>query len=175
MKSQRIAQLELKETRSLRLPIISLNSEYLYNKTTNEVGFLLSNKVNGFNYGATATIPLFRGFNINRQIKNSKLDLLNADIALQSTELKVKAELFDSWREFENNKRILNLEEQNIIYAREVLSIGQQRYKIGVANNVEMLDAQQTFEDAIKRLAAARYDTKISETALRRLNGELVK
>ena len=171
----RISELELKENRSLRSPVIRLNTNYVFSKVTNEAGFSLLNQTQGFNYGATATIPLFHGFNINRQIKNSKLNILNAGIEKELYTLSVKEELLNAFRIFRNNIEILQIEEQNILYAKEVMNIAQERYKIGVSTATEQQESLKTFEDAVTRLTNARYQSKISETTLKRLNGELVK
>ncbi len=174
-RNQRISQLELKEKQSLRFPVINLNAHYIYSKTTNEAGFTLLNQINGFNYGATATIPLFHGLNINRQIKNSKIDALNSDISFENMQSQINSDLLNAWRTFKNNLELLQIEEQNIGYAREVLSVSQERYRIGMSSVIEQQNVQRTFEEAMKRLAEARFNAKISETILRKLNGELVK
>ncbi len=174
-RNQRVAELELKETKALRLPVVDLNAHYIFSKSTNEAGFTLLNQLQGFNYGATATIPIFQGFNIGRQIKNSKLDVMNAGLSLESANLQITADLYNAWRIFSNNLELLQIEEQNILFAREILDISQERFRIGVSNTVELLEAQRTFENAMIRLADARFNAKISETDLRRLNGELVK
>lgn len=174
-RNQRISQLELKEKQSLRFPVINLNAHYIYSKTTNEAGFTLLNQINGFNYGATATIPLFHGLNINRQIKNSKIDALNSDISFENMQSQINSDLLNAWRTFKKNLELLQIEEQNIGYAREVLSVSQERYRIGMSSVIEQQNVQRTFEEAMKRLAEARFNAKISETILRRLNGELVK
>lgn len=171
----RISELELKENRSLRSPVIRLNTNYIFSKVTNEAGFSLLNQTQGFNYGAKAVIPLFHGFNINRQIKNSKLNILNAGIEMELYTLSVKEELLNAFRIFRNNIEILQIEEQNILYAKEVMNIAQERYKIGVSTATEQQESLKTFEDAVTRLTNARYQSKISETTLKRLNGELVK
>ena len=174
-KNQRIAQLGLEEAKSFRWPVIGVNVDYIYSKITNEKGFALLNQTQGFFYGATVTIPLFHGFTINQQIKNLKLDVAYSDISLESVKSKVNAELYNAWMLFSSNFDLLQLEEQNIGYAREVLSISNERYRVGVSNSIEQREAQQIFEEAMKRLADARFNAKISETTLRKLNGELVK
>lgn len=174
-KNQRIAKLGLGEIKSIRWPVIRLNADYVYSKNTNENGFSLLNQLEGFNYGITAAIPLFHGFNINRQIKNSRLDMINSDIVYESASAQVQLDLTTAWLLFSNNLELLMIEEKNIGYAREVLIIANERYRIGVSNSVEQQEAQRTFEAAMNRLADARYNTKISETSLRRINGDLVK
>ncbi len=173
-RNRRIAELELKETKALRMPVISLNAHYAYSKNTNEAGFLLFNQSNGFNYGATATLPLFRGFSINKQIRNSRLEVLNSELAFKSATDDVNAELYTIWLTFSKAMEILRVEEQNIVFAREVLTVSQERFRVGLSSNVEILDAQRTYEESMTRLATARYTAKISEARLMKVNGELI-
>lgn len=175
MLNEKIAGLVLYEYKSSRWPVIDLNAHYIYSKNTNEAGFTLLNRNQGFNYGVTATVPLFRGLNINRQIKNSKLDVINSKLEYNAASETINRELMNAWREFSNNLQLLQLEEENINYAREVLFISQERYKIGLSNVLEQHESQRIFEEAMIRLADARYNAKISETILKRLNGELVQ
>ena len=173
--NSRIAELSLKESQSMRWPKIALSSHYVYNKTKNDAGFSLYNQSNGYNYGITATLPLFHGFNITRQIRNSRSEVLQAKLELSSIKEQISAELLNSYRNFSNQLELLKMEEENITFAREILNVAQERYRLGISSTLEMQDAQRVFEESVSRLTTARYNTKLSETRLRRLNGELVK
>ncbi len=173
-KDLRIAELKLKESKGLRYPVLTANARYGYTRNSNEAGFMLLNETNGFYYGANVTVPLFSGFNISRQIKNAKLDASIAGLNLESFTQSINEELMNGWRDFNNNMELLRMEEENIGYAVEVLKVAHERYRIGLSTVVELQEAQRTFENAMVRVADARYNTKISETTLRRLNGELI-
>jgi outer membrane protein len=174
-KDLRIAELQMKEAKALRSPVIDVNARYGYTNNSNEAGFVLENKSTGFYYGAQLYVPLFQGFNIRRQVRNAKLDVSIADLTLQSYKLQVSRELMDAWRNYNDNLELLRMEEENIVFAREVLSVAHERYRIGLSSIVDLQEAQRTFEQAMVRVADARYNTKITETALRRLNGELIQ
>lgn len=172
--NQKIAELSLKENQSMRWPKISLGAHYLYNKSENDAGFSLLNQSNGFNYGITASLPLFHGFTISRQIENSKQALLSAKLELAAVKQSTDAELLIAYRNFTSQMEILRMEEDNISSAREILTVAQERYKIGVSSSVEIQDAQKVYETSVSRLTTARYNAKLAEVRLRKLNGELV-
>ena len=173
-KAQRISELQLKETKGLRSPVIDLNARYGFSRNTNDAGLVLLNQTNGFFYGAGLTFPLFNGFNIRRQIRNAQLDVTIAGTVLESYTASVSQELLNGWRDFNNNIELLRMEEENIGYAREVLNIAHERYRIGLSSVVDLQEAQRTFENAMTRVADVRYNSKLSETTLRRLNGDLI-
>ncbi|MBK8362461.1 MAG: TolC family protein [Bacteroidetes bacterium] len=172
--NQRLAELSLKENQSLRYPRINLGTHYIFNRSTNEAGFTLLNQSQGYNYGATISFPIFHGFNINRQIKNAKLDVLNAKLQLSSWNDIVNADLLNTFRNFNNSIEIMKTEEDNILLAQEVLAIAQERYRIGISNAIELQDAFRSFEESMTRLVNSRFDAKTNETELRRLSGRLI-
>jgi outer membrane protein TolC len=67
------------------------------------------------------------------------------------------------------------VEEENITLAKENVFIALESYKRGVATFIELRTAQQSLSEAYNRLIAARYNTKVAETELLRLNGSLLK
>ena len=79
-----------------------------------------------------------------------------------------------AFRQFNDNMQVLHLEEENILLAKERMDISFERFRVGSANSLELNEAQRTYEEAMSRLASARYNTKVSETALMKLNGDLI-
>jgi outer membrane protein TolC len=69
----------------------------------------------------------------------------------------------------------LQLEQENIELAKENVAIALERFKLGVSTYLELREAQKSLEDAYDRLIAARYNTKLAETELLRLKGDLVR
>ena len=67
------------------------------------------------------------------------------------------------------------LEEENIQLAKENTMIALERFRQGVSTYLELREAQKSLEDAYNRLIAARYNTKLAETQLMQLRGELVR
>ena len=72
-------------------------------------------------------------------------------------------------------KRALTLEEENILLAKENVDIVFQVYKLNSNTLIQLKEAQKSLQDAYTRLIDARYSTKVAETELLRLKGDLVK
>lgn len=174
-RQQRIAELGLKEYKAGRLPTIALNGAYQYTRSTNNASFLLLNQTNGYLYGVTATLPLFNGFKLDTQIKNARIDVMNAQLAYERTQEQVSTDVLGAYQDFQAAKEILKLEEENIVAVGDMLAIARERYRVGTSTIIEMKDALATYGDAEQRLAAARNAAKLAETQLRRLAGVLVR
>lgn len=170
-----IAELELKESSAMRWPTIKLNAKYLFSNTQNDAGFILLNRNQGLNYGATATLPLFSGFNISRSVKSARMDVINSRLNKEQTEQKVDAEILLAYRNYTDQLSILNLEEENILASREILSISQERFRTGVSNILELKEVQRNYEEDMNRYVDAKFYSKMAEVKLKHLAGDLIK
>lgn len=175
----KIAELTLKENKADRFPIVSFNSAYNFTRTNNQVvvnNFTpLFNRNRGFNYGVSATIPIFNNYNVKRQIETTKLDISYQQTLLEFQRWSMNIAVSNAYKDYELQRKTLQLEEENIALAKENVYIASERLRLGVTTYLELRETQKSLEDAYNRLIAARYDTKVAETELLRLKGELVQ
>ncbi len=175
----KIAQITLRERRAERFPTVSFNSAYNFSKTENQLvvnNFTpLLNRNLGFNYGVSASIPIFNNFNVKRQIKAAQLDIDYQNTLYNYQKWRMDIGISNAYKDYELQKKTLRLEEENILLAKENVYIASERLRLGVTTYLELRETQKSLEDAYNRLIAARFDTKVAETELLRLKGELVR
>lgn len=174
-----IAGLTLKERKAEKLPTVTFNSAYNFNRTNNQAVInsfsTLFNRSKGFNYGLTATVPIFNNFNNKRQIRQAEMDIQYQRIVYDNQKSLINLSVINAWSDYEQQKRALALEEENIILAKENVSILFQVYKLNSTTLIQLKEAEKSLGDAYNRLIAARYSTKLAETELLRLKGDLIK
>jgi len=174
-----IARITMKERKAERYPTVSLNSAYNYSRTNNKTVVNpftpLFNRNNGFNYGVGITIPILNGFNVKRQIQQSQLDIDYLKIAYDNQKSKIDLGITNAFKDYEMQKKMLALEEENIRLAKENVFIAVERLRLGISTYLELRETQKSLEQAYDRLIAARYNTKVAETELLRLKGDLVR
>lgn len=174
-----IANISLRERRAERWPGVSFNSAYNFSKTNNNNVINpfspLFNLNKGFNYGLTATIPIFNNYIAKQNIRQAQADINFRKLTLENEVSLLNSNIENAYYDYELQKKALSLEESNILLAKENVSIAFKRYKLAVATFVELRDAQQSLQLAYDRLIAARYDTKVAETELHRLRGDFIK
>ena len=174
-----IAHLTLKQTKADLYPTISFNSAYNFSRTTNQVVInnfsTLFNQVRGLNYGFTANIPILNNLNTRRLIKQAKWDVGYQNIIYENQKSLTDLSVINAFQNYEQQKKALALEEENILLARENLDIVFQTYKLGAATLLQLKLAQNSLADAENRLIEARYNAKLSETELMRLSGHLLR
>ncbi|MEQ1677431.1 MAG: TolC family protein [Chitinophagaceae bacterium] len=174
-----IANLTLKERKAERWPTVSFNSVYNFTRTNNQTVINpfspLFSQSKGFNYGLTASIPILNNFNNKRQIRQAQLDIQYQKLVLENQQSQLNLAVVNAFLEYEQQKKALTLEEENILLAKENVSIVFQVYKLNSNTLIQLKEAEKSLQDAYTRLITARYNTKLSETELLRLKGELVK
>ena len=165
----------VKEERSLRFPMLDLDVNYDYTRNENEVGFVLLNQNQGLSAGLTLSWNIFDGMNSNRRIKNAKINLSSTSLFLADTRARIEQQLYVAFKTFVAQQEILELEIQNAAVATENVNIAMESWKLGSISGLELKDAQNSYEGAQSRLVIAKFETKLSEITLMKLNGELVK
>lgn len=166
---------EVKELRASLLPRLDLVSAYNYSLTESQAGLLLTNQNNGFNYGFTLAIPLFRGFSANKGLQIARLSASNASLQYQDLVNTLNVEMLQAYSDFKVNQELLALEEDNLLLAKENVSISLERFRQSQTSILELREAQFSLGEAQTRLISVRYKTKAAELRLRNLSGDLVK
>ncbi|GAB3423397.1 TolC family protein [Niabella aquatica] len=174
-----IAKYTLKETRAGMWPTIAFGSAYNYSRTINKRVLnnfsTLFNQLNGYNYGFTATIPVFNQFRVRRQIKQDQLSIRLQELNYDNQRSLIGLSVINAFKDYQQQQKFLSLEEESIRLAEENVNIVFEAYKLGAATLVQLREAQLSLAQAYDRLIAARYNLKVAETELLRLKGDIVK
>lgn len=164
-----------REVAALKLPRISLNSSFGYSLSKTNAGLFLYNQNVGLNVGLSATWNIFNGEITRRQIQTSKI---NTDILRKQEEnliVQIESDLVRAYNQYQTDKQLLKLEEENNEVADENLKISLEKFKLGGSTILELNEAQRSLNTSLNRLTNARYNIKISELQIMSLSGEIVK
>ena len=174
-----IARLVLKERKADRFPTVSLNSGYTFNRTNNKATVNpfqpLFSRNFGRNLGFTIAVPILNNFTTKRLIKQSAIDIQYQQLFFENQKSILNLNVINAYKDYELQKRALALEEENIVLANENVAIVFEVYKLNSTTLIQLKEAQKSLEDAQTRLINARYNTKLAETELLRLKGEIIK
>jgi outer membrane protein TolC len=162
-----------KMLQSQRLPSIALNSSYTFTGSENRAGFFVEQNNQGLNYGLTARVSLFNGFNVNRTLQNARIDEKIAQTEVERVELMLESNLIRVYTEYTTALELINLEEQNVLVAKDNAAIALERFELGTYTPIELREAQQALLNTEIRLASAMYAAKSSEIQLKFLSGRL--
>lgn len=169
--NKRLAELELKTIKSQRYPTIRLNGGYNFSESESSLGFVAQSNSRGLNYGITASLNIFDGFNQRRNERIAKLQLDNADLMVEQQRSQVEATLSQAYQTYQTNMRLARLEEKNLQIAKQNLDITLDKFRIGTISPVEFRDAQENYLNAVVRFNSTKLQAKLSETQLKEIVG----
>ncbi|WP_347158410.1 TolC family protein [Pontibacter chitinilyticus] len=176
--NREIAVLDIKAIRASRFPRIGFTSAYNFTRSEaeplNEYQAQFNRNL-GYNYGLTLSLPIFNGFNINRQAQNARISLESNTLEYQREQNALQANLARAYSRYASRLQLLELEENNLKLAEENADIALERYRLGLLTAIELREAQQNQLVAQNRLIDIRYEAKVAETELKRLTSSLLK
>lgn len=173
-KNKVISEYDYKLIESRTYPYLNFSSGYNYNFNTYSNSSNKNQTTTGMNYGLTLGLNIFDGFNQRRSLKNSAIELQSKELKYFEIEQGVKADLMTIFNAYNNNLRIINLEEQNVQTATENLDIALESYKLGSLSGLELREVQKSLLDAKERLLLIHYQAKLAEVSLQLISGNIM-
>ncbi len=165
----RAAEHQKKAASESRLPSLRFQGNWAYEGSSSTTG------IPAYNYAVAATMPLFTGGRIHAEMVRANLDIQKlqqqqADLRNQIA-LDVKTALInlDSAR---NEVRVASL---GVQLSKEEVDQARDRFKAGVANNIEVIQAQDSLARANDNQIAALYRFNQARADLARAVGQMGK
>ncbi|WP_276090828.1 TolC family protein [Pedobacter sp. JY14-1] len=171
--SKKLAELNLKQIKGQRYPVIGVNGGYEYQRSTSPTGFNTQQKTKGFTYGVTASLNIFNGFLQRQNERNAKISVNSSELALEKTRQDISAQLTAAYQDYQTSLNLLKVEGNNVEIARQSLDITLAKYRLGSIAPLELREAQRNAIDAVTRLLEARYQAKLNEISLKEISGTL--
>jgi outer membrane protein len=172
--NKNIADLNADIAKTYALPTLSISGAYLYNRSTNAIGFALFNR----NYGGNGTInlsmPLFQGGNIRRQAKVASLQAMREELLYERQNTIIKRQHRTARRNYEIAVQSWKLATEDMKFARENLDVQFARFKVGVGTTLESREAENAYVQTLIRLYSSEYNVKLYETQVLELENKLL-
>lgn len=142
---------EKKASQDSRLPALRFDGTWAYQGSSATTG------IPTYNYQATVSMPLFTGGRIHAEVVRADLEIRKLqeqqDDLRNQIALEVKTSLLNL-RSARNEVQVANL---GVQLAKEEVEQARDRFKAGVANNIEVIQAQDSLARANDNQIAALY------------------
>lgn len=171
--NKRLAEINLRQVKSTRYPVIGVNSGYTFSNSKTPAGFTLSQNAHGLAYGLTASINIFDGLNQWRRERNAKLQIANADISAKQTRLDVEAQISNFYVAYLSGLDLIKIGQSSVELAKKNLEISLEKYKIGNITQLEIREAQRNYLDAQSKFFSAQYQSKMAEVTLQQITNTI--
>ena len=126
-----------------------------------------------FGLNLTISIPVYTGNTIRIQQQQAKLSIMKSEYSYDTllNDLRVEAELIRE--SLSNYAEIIPLNQSVVTSAEEDLRLARERYALGSATILEVLDAQASLVRSNSTLINTVHDARIQEASLKALLGNL--
>jgi outer membrane protein len=171
--NKRLSEINLRQVRATRYPQVGVNSGYAVGNSRSPAGFARTQNFNGFNYGLSASVNIFNGFNQNRLERNARIGIDNAEISYKQTMLNVEAQINDLYVSYLSGLALIKLGQSNVSVAKRNLDISLEKYKLGNITPLEIREAQRNYLDAQSKFFAAQYQSKRAEILLKEITASI--
>jgi len=98
----------------------------------------------------------------------------NRQHQLNNKKLEVNRDLQNAYATYQQNLKVLSMEQRNVENARLNLERTRESYRLGQINATQVREAQVNFIRAKTRRTNARYDAKLAEVELFKIAGLLL-
>jgi multidrug efflux system outer membrane protein len=140
------ANARIGEAKAMLYPSISLTGSYGFAST--DLDALLDGSSATWNILANIVQPLFQGGKNRRRVEVRESQTRQAALAYERTILQALREVDDSLTAFQKSGEQRGSQGERVMAERKVLELSEFRYRGGVADYLEVLDAQRSLFDA---------------------------
>jgi outer membrane protein len=145
------AQHDKKASQDLRLPTLRVDGNWAYEGTR------LNNGIPVYNYQATLDLPIFTGGRTHAEIVKSDLQLKVLDEQKADLRNQISLDVKTALLNLKSARNQVEVATLGIQLAKEEVDQARDRFKAGVANNIEVIQAQDALARANDNEIAALY------------------
>jgi outer membrane protein len=162
-----------RETNARRFPSVTVNTGFNYLINQSSAGFTLLNQNYGPFLGLGVTIPIYTGTANVRQVQVAKVNTQNARLQREIIDQNFQNTAAKAWEAYTSNIKLIESEQKNYILAQKLLNLITQKFQLGNATIVDIIIAQQSFENSGYRLNNLSYNAKVAEITLKQVGNLL--
>ncbi len=168
-----VAESDIRFARADHYPMVDIFSNYSYNRSTSEIGFVESNRSYGPQLGVRVRMNLYNGGNVNREVRNAEMQRNIALLSRESAELNIQAEIMQQVTLYQTLIERLAIADNNVISAGKALDVARAQLNEGEINGIDFRVAQVTLINIQNGREQILYSLKAVEINLLRLMGRI--
>ncbi|MBM3865013.1 MAG: TolC family protein [Verrucomicrobia bacterium] len=163
------SRLNLRATERERWPAVTLSGNYgVASPRFDDEG-----KQDQWAFGVGVAMPVFDGFRLSASRRSAQSRLRSQEARLHHLELQISAELRLAAQDAASRHAQVSVAEKGLGLSREELRLAQQRYQQGVADNREVVEAQNRLAQAEDNLVEAVHQYNLSRVEFARARGDV--
>jgi len=174
-KSIAISEYNVKLNKADYLPVVGLTGSYGWARNNNNAASFVNASTNtGLSAGLNLNWNLFDGGNTITRVKNANINLDSQKLQKEELLLAIETDFNNAWDDYKNKLTIYQVQEENIITAKNNFDRTQEQFRIGQVTSIEFRQAQVNLITAEISRNRAKYAAKIAELVVLQLSGDLL-
>jgi outer membrane protein len=150
-----------------RLPAVHFTGNYA------QQGISMSTVIPAYVYQASVDMPLFTGGRIHAEISRADLELQKTDQQIQDQKNEIALDVKNAIAELAAARNAVDVANRGVQLAQEVVHQSRDRFQAGVANNIEVVTAQDELARANDNQISALYNYNQARADLARALGQM--
>ncbi|MGH9418174.1 MAG: TolC family protein [Terriglobales bacterium] len=156
----RSAQLLVAAARDARLPTLSLQGNY------GTIGHEIDSNHPIFSVGATIEVPVFSGGLLRAQRLRAAAQVRDAENRAADLRAAIAVQVRSALLDLQENRQQVGVASNTRSLAQQELTLAQDRFKAGVADNLDVVQAQQSVAEADEAYIASLYGYNLAKATL---------
>ena len=162
----RAAELALKAAHAERYPTLSVVTDY------GAIGLNPSNSHGTFTFSGSLNFPIYQGTRVNGDIEQADAALQQRKAEAQDLRGRIDYDVRSAFLDLDSAADQVGVAQSNVQLAEETLTQARDRFTAGVADTVEVTQAQESVASANNDYISAVYAHNLAKVTLARAIGE---
>ena len=163
--SVKAAQQNLSATKGERYPVVVASGDY------GDVGTTFAHSHGAFAFQAGVTVPIFTGGRIKGQITQAEAEFRQRKAEAENICGQIDYDVRTAFLNLKASKEQVTVAKQNVELANENLARSKDRFRSGVTDSVEVVQAEQSLASANDQYITSLYDHNLAKLSLARALG----
>jgi outer membrane protein len=156
-------------------PTVSVSGSYGYSGDTFTMDSEEWDAHDSWTAGVSISLPLFTGFSRAANIKQTRVSLTMQELALDDMIAQKEIELKKALLTIDEAQQAYVLAEKNLEKAELSYRMVQEKYTLGAATIIELINAEQDFEQAQVSYISSYFDKVLASIVVSHLLGERIR
>lgn len=169
---KKIAENQVKYAKGSYWPSLSIEGVYSRRDEDPASPFFLEESIYG---GLTLNFPFFEGGLRKAEVRESKAKQRQTVLAFEDLKKTIGVEVDNAYLDMMTQKGILKSLQDEVSYATENYNSISKQYQFGLANSIDVIDANTLLITSERQLADATYNFQLSILSLKKATGTLLK
>jgi len=167
-----IAKDEVRYAKGAYWPTLSLEGVYEKRDESPSSPFFLDESI----YGALRIkFPFYEGGLRKAEVKQAEARCKQAELMYEDVKKNIALEVEDAYLDLKTQEGILEYLQNRLTFARDNYNAVSKQFDYGLANSIEVMDANTLLVEAESDFFRAQYDYQVSIIMLKRATGTLLK